>query len=274
MRVRVNAKINLTLDVVGLYGEGYHDLDMIMASCGIYDVVEVTESDRICVTMDGRESNEGNTAYAVAKICHEEYGVPCLNVQITKGIPFGAGLGGSSADASAVLYCVSKMYGLPDEDIRQIAGRVGSDVNFILRGGLCRACGKGDDLQPLPFREYSLVVVKGRKSARTKDVFETFDKQGKITNYTEQFLAELNKSDLPILGNGLQPAAQSLCADIAVAAEVLSGYSSNVCMTGSGSAVFAVVRNMDEANNLADLLSRKFAFVKACTTLPYGVREM
>ena len=104
MKVRVNGKINLTLDVVGSFGEGYHKLDTVMASIGIFDIVEVNLSDKICVFMDTRECDESNTAFKVAKICHEQYSIPPLKIEITKGIPFCGGLGGSSADASAVLY--------------------------------------------------------------------------------------------------------------------------------------------------------------------------
>ena len=139
MKVRVNGKINLTLDVVGSFGEGYHKLDTVMASIGIFDIVEVNLSDKICVFMDTRECDESNTAFKVAKICHEQYSIPPLKIEITKGIPFCGGLGGSSADASAVLYCVQKMFGLAAKEIARVAEKVGSDVSFILQGGLCRA---------------------------------------------------------------------------------------------------------------------------------------
>ena len=79
-KVRVNAKINMTLDVVGSYKEGYHNLDMTMISVGIFDVVEVVLSDSICVTMDGRECDESNTAYKVADICQKEYDMPAVKI--------------------------------------------------------------------------------------------------------------------------------------------------------------------------------------------------
>lgn len=275
MKVRVNAKINLTLDVVGSFGEGYHKLDMIMASVGIFDFVEVNPADKITVFMDMRECDENNIAYKVAKICNEKYGVPPLRIDITKGIPFCGGLGGSSADASAVLYCVQKMFGLADDIVKDIAAKVGSDVNFILQGGLCRAGGKGDNLEKLPFKEYSLVVVKGKSTASTKEVFDKFDEVGKITDYTKQFLANTaNNNELQFIGNGMQMAAQTLCEDMGRVISTLNKYSHYVCMSGSGACVFAVMKNMSAANFLADKLKNNFPFVKACTTLPYGIKEM
>ncbi len=159
MKVRVNAKINLTLDVMGDFGKGYHKLNMIMASVGIFDIVEVCVSDKIAVTMDMRESDESNTAFKVAEICHREYGIPPLKIDITKGIPFGGGLGGSSADASAVLYCVKKMFGVDNQIIESIAARVGSDVNFMLKGGICNASGKGDFVTELEYKVWLLQKV-------------------------------------------------------------------------------------------------------------------
>lgn len=275
MKVRVNAKINLTLDVVGDFGKGYHKLDMIMASVGIFDIVEVSMSDKIAVTMDMRESDENNTAYKVAEICHKEYGIPPLKIDITKGIPFGGGLGGSSADASAVLYCVKKLFGLDNKIIESVAARVGSDVNFMLKGGFCRACGKGDTVIELPYKEYSLVVAKGKCSANTKDVFNKFDEIGCATNYTTQFLNALTLgTELEFVGNGLESSSMLLCNDMEKVIHSLQKYSHYVCMSGSGACVFAVMDNMTDANLVADKLKSSFPYVKACTTLPYGIKEI
>lgn len=275
LKVRVNAKINMTLDVVGSYKEGYHNLDMTMISVGIFDVVEVSLSDSICVTMDGRECDESNTAYKVADICQKEYDMPAVKIDIVKGIPFGGGLGGSSADASAVLYCMQKMFGLSDEAAQKIAARVGSDVNFMLKGGFCRARGKGDNLQALPFKEYSLVVAKGKMSANTKDVFDKFDEIGVFTHFTEQFVQGLaNEEELKFIGNGLQNVTRLICTDMQKVIATLKKYSTYVCMSGSGSCVFAVVENMSDANLLAEGLKKTFSYVKACTTLPYGIKEL
>lgn len=275
LKVRVNAKINLTLDVIGNYEEGYHNLDMTMISVGIFDIVEVSLSDKISVTMDARECDESNTAYKVASICKQEYNMPSVKIDIVKGIPFGGGLGGSSADASAVLYCMQKMFGLSDEAAQKVAARVGSDINFMLKGGFCRAGGKGDNLQSLPFKEYSLVVAKGKMSANTKDVFDKFDDVGRATHFTEQFVHGLeNAEELKFIGNGLQNVTEMICIDMQKVISTLSKYSNYVCMSGSGSCVFAIMENMSEANLLAEGLKNTFSYVKACTTLPYGIKEL
>lgn len=275
IKVRVNAKVNFTLDVIGDFGSGYHALDMTMASIGIFDIVEVSVSDKICVTMDMRDCDESNTAFKVAKVCCEQYSLPTVKIDITKGIPFGGGLGGSSADASAVLYCMQKLFGLADDVVFDIAKKVGSDVNFMLKGGFCRAGGKGDNLQSLPFKEYSLVVAKGKQSAATKEIFDNFDKTGKATDYTQKFVHALKKGEeLQFIGNGLQPITEAICTDMPKIISTLQQYSKYVCMSGSGSCVFAVMEDMQQANALADLLTPHLSYVKACTTLPYGIKEL
>lgn len=275
IKVRVNAKINLTLDVVGDFGSGYHDLDMVMTSVGIFDVVECQKSEQIKVVMDGKICDEGNTAYKVAKICKEKYNTGAVSINIQKGIPFGGGLGGSSADASATLYCMQKLFDMNDEDIFEIAKTVGSDVNFMLKGGLMRARGKGDDLQNLPFKEYCLLIAKGKKSASTKEVFATFDKVGQNSSNTQKFVQALmdGKNELDFVANGLQKPCTMICPEIESVVKKLQKYSNTVCMSGSGSCVFAVLKNMGDANALEEKLKRKFAFVKACTSLPYGIKE-
>lgn len=275
IKVRVNAKVNFTLDVLGDFGGGYHALDMTMASIGIFDIVEVSLSDKIVVTMDMRECDESNTAFKVAKICKEKYSLPTVRVDIVKGIPFGGGLGGSSADASAVLYCMQKMFGIKDEIVFDIAKSVGSDVNFMLNGGFCRASGKGDNLQALPFKEYCLLVAKGKMSAGTKEVFDSFDKCGQTTEFTKKFVSALRSgNELQYIGNGLQSVTELICADMSKIICTLQKYSHYVSMSGSGSCVFAIMDNMQQANLLADTLSSSMPFVKACTTLPYGIKEI
>lgn len=276
VKVRVNAKINLTLDVVGEFGGGYHNLDMVMASVGIFDILECEVADKISVIMDGKECDEGNTAFKVAKICNEEFACKPVAINIVKGIPFGGGLGGSSADASAALYCMQKLFGLSEDNMLSVAKRVGSDVTFMLKGGIMRAGGKGDDLQALPFKEYSLVIAKGKQSASTKEVFDKFDQIGEVTSYTEEFVRRLSvgENELECVGNGLQPASSAIIPEITQVVKALQKYSHYVSMSGSGSSVFAIVENMADANALADLLKTRFNYVKACTSLPYGVKEL
>ena len=276
IKVRVNAKINLTLDVLGVYGEGYHELDTVMASIDIYDVVECSRSEVISVVMDGNNQYEGNTAYKAWAICQREYGIGGLDIVITKGIPFSAGLGGSSADASAVLYCIGKIYGLSDEQLYAVARVVGSDVSFMLKGGIMRCGGKGDDLTTLPFHDYALVVAKDKSGTNTGEVFRRHDQVGQVTCHTRDYVDGIdNKGDrLSAIGNGLQHAGVVCNQEVAMLVSVLNDYSSVVSMSGSGASVYAVLPNENCANQVAGEIKNRFSFVKACNVLNYGIKEL
>lgn len=275
LTVRVNGKINLTLDVVGRYNEVFHELDTVMASVGVFDIVTCRKADEIRVVMDGEIANNANSAYKAVVTCMEKLHITALDIEIRKGIPFSAGMGGSSADVAGVLYCVSKMFNIPYAEVAEIAKQLGSDVVYMLNGGIMRAGGKGDDLMPLSYYNYSLVIVRPNRGVNTKQVFQEFDKQELRTCYTEEFI---NCADYEVgkeyIGNALQPSAIALNSGIKRAVSELKKYSKYVAMTGSGSCVFAIMENMDDANALADRLCEKFYFAKACTTLEYGIKEI
>ena len=279
IKVKVNAKINLSLDVLGLYNGGYHELDMVMASIGIYDVVKCEKSNKITVKMNGKLSNEHNTAYKVCKLCYETYGVGLMNVSISKRIPFSAGLGGSSADASAVLFCIGRLYGLTYEQLYPIACKVGSDVVFMMNGGIMRAKGKGDDLLRLPFHDYYLVVAKGKHGTRTKDVFDEYDKSPEKTNYTESYVnAKNNLERYSSIKNALYNASKKCNGEIEETYNILKKYSDIVCMSGSGASCFAVFDSIEKANDVANSIRcenyANLSYVKACRVQNFAIKEI
>ncbi|MCM1195408.1 MAG: 4-(cytidine 5'-diphospho)-2-C-methyl-D-erythritol kinase, partial [Firmicutes bacterium] len=146
MKVKSYAKLNLTLNVSGVKN-GFHDIDSLVTSVDIYDVVNVdTRNDgRINVEKLKGIRNERNAAYKAADAFIRRFGSFGVDVVIDKGIPFGAGMGGSSADAAAVIYCMCKLFDIEEnsDEVQNICAEVGSDVSFMLRGGFGRMRGKG-----------------------------------------------------------------------------------------------------------------------------------
>ena len=157
--VLANAKLNLYLDVAGTRADGYHDLDMLMVTVNCGDVITVrkAESGFLSVKMDGAEAGEENTAYRTARLVCDLTGSG-LDITIAKKIPIGAGMGGSSADSAGVLNAAKKLLGISDSAANEIALQVGSDVVYMMRGGIMRARGRGEILTP----------VEGLESLRSK----------------------------------------------------------------------------------------------------------
>ena len=110
MKVKVNAKLNLSLNVYQKVGER-HQISSVAVSVNIFDVVQVTKREDSNVTVSGMDMPlQNNVAYKTAVAFAKTFDTCGVDVIITKGIPMGAGMGGSSADSSAVIYCMCKLF--------------------------------------------------------------------------------------------------------------------------------------------------------------------
>lgn len=175
-----NAKINLTLDVLGKRDDGYHNLKMIMAEIPLADVVTLTKQNGISVSsnLTFLPNNEKNIAYQAAKVFLEETGVSGgVMIQIEKNIPVSAGLAGGSTDAAAVLHGLNELYetNLPLEQLQKMGDRIGKDVPFCLQGGVALAEGTGEVLTALANLPPCFIVLVKPKyiNVSTKEIFSS-----------------------------------------------------------------------------------------------------
>ena len=143
MRIKAAAKINLALDVTGVLPNGYHSIESVFQTVGIYDEVEVELDDSGIITLNCEQPeafmaadkipcDERNIAYKAADKFLRDNSLNCgCRIHIKKGIPSQAGMGGGSTDAAAVLYCLQKLTG------KSISApeKLGADVPFFLTGG-------------------------------------------------------------------------------------------------------------------------------------------
>ena len=161
------AKINLTLDVLGKRADGYHDLQSVMQTISIRDDVEIDVGTgkpwRLLCSVEGIPTDEKNLAWKAAKSYCDAMGKDPegLEIRIVKRIPSGAGLGGGSADAAAVLRALNRHYGDPLSvlALAELGAQVGSDVPFCVVGGTAMVEGRGERLRKLPDMPDCLFVV-------------------------------------------------------------------------------------------------------------------
>ena len=161
------AKLNLTLDVLGKRADGYHDLKSVMQTVSIRDDVELDIGTgkpwTLECSMEGIPADETNLAWKAAKAYCEELGKDPggIAIRITKRIPSGAGLGGGSADAAAVLRALNRYYDEPLSilALAELGARVGSDVPFCTLGGTAMVEGRGERLRKLPDMPDCVFVV-------------------------------------------------------------------------------------------------------------------
>ena len=244
MLVEAHAKINFTLQVLGKRPDGYHDLRSIVLPVPLHDDVHIDEAREVMVAFDADSPclecdlaelpQEKNLAWKAADALRRATG--CNRgaaIRIVKRIPAGAGLGGGSADAAAVLNGLNEMWELhlPKSRLCEIAAEVGSDVPALTLGGAVLMEGRGERVTPLeesPMADYP-VPDMGRLVLRTPPVFVS----------TPAVFREFREGDCGKGANDLQPAACRLHSEISAAlVELKAEGCEGVAMSGSGAAVF------------------------------------
>lgn len=165
MNVKAYAKINLGLHIVGKRSDGFHDVETIFHRIDLFDSINIENSADISIacTDPSIPVDSGNLCWKAAEMLRKESGIASgALITIKKKIPVGAGLGGGSSDAAAVLTALNAMWGLSlSEDVlRRIALQLGSDVPFFLEKGSAFGEGRGERLTPLELNlPYWIVLV-------------------------------------------------------------------------------------------------------------------
>ena len=152
------AKVNLTLDVLGKREDGYHDLQSVMQTISVRDDVEIDVGTgkpwTLSCSREDLPQDENNLAWKAAKVFCDSLKIDPdgIAIRITKRIPSGAGLGGGSADAAAVLRALNRHFGAPLSilALAELGAKVGSDVPFCVLCGTAMVEGRGERLRKLP----------------------------------------------------------------------------------------------------------------------------
>lgn len=294
------AKVNLFLRILGLRHDGYHLLYTVMQTISLSDTVELRLAKRpeasgfaVSLSMDGEkvEDLESNTAGRAAIEFLLMIGSPDVEASIllTKRIPMMAGLGGGSADASAVLLLMNEAFGgaLSEEKMVSVSGKIGADVPFFLRGGAALCEGTGERITPIEsLQGLFLLLIKPASGISTPEAYRTFDRSGVSFSASlaedgvmEEFLhpqsllsAEKRlEAIIPLLSNDLEAAAEAMIPEIRNIRAFLLGKGAYVAaMSGSGSTVFGVFKNRetrDSATAEAAGFERQGCFVYSCETI-------
>lgn len=163
------AKLTVSLRITGVRDDGLHLIDAEMVSLDLYDTVELSEGDSLEIVGPSRGQLDGeqeNLVRQALDLCGRT-----AQVRLHKQIPAGAGLGGGSADAAAVLRWAGYT------DLNGAAG-IGADVAFCLCGGRARVTGVGEIVEPLPFVERSVTLLIPPVHCSTRQVYAAWDRLG------------------------------------------------------------------------------------------------
>lgn len=280
LRVLTPAKINLSLRILGRRPDGYHDLQTLMVSVGLSDVLQFSPAPfpevslRLFSGLPGAAQipvDDRNLILKAARLLQQEMS-PRQGVEITlwKRIPSEAGLGGGSSDAAATLMALNRYWrlNLPSNRLHELAAKLGSDVNFFLDSPPAAFCtGRGEKINAwsLP-RPLHVVIIKPPFGLSTGRVFQAWGKRESHENSTnhqpdndpfQQFRVCHPPSKgvrklQSLLQNDLEPPARTMTPDLE---ELLSRLNHldviGSGMTGSGSACFALCRTARQARTIA-----------------------
>lgn len=261
-----HAKVNLWLNVVGRRDDGYHLLDSLVAFVDLADQVEARPDGHLSLGLDGPlagtlAGEADNLVLKAARLLADRAGVaPRAAIRLVKHVPVAAGLGGGSADAAATLRELVALWrvAMPEEELFDLAARLGADVPMCLAGRTALVSGVGERLTwapPLP--ECVVLLVNPGTALPTRDVFAA--RRGAFSPVRPapgpwRDLAEF-AGVLADRGNDLTAAAISLAPLVGQALEMLGRTEArHAAMSGSGATCFALYDSYDSAQRAASAL--------------------
>ena len=276
MKERAYAKINLCLDVVGKREDGYHDLKMIMVPINFYDVLEMEFAPETTLELnrDYLPINDKNTIIKAIHIMQEKYNITeefCCRLE--KHIPTRAGLAGGSADAAAAIRMINRMCNLhlTKDEMIAVGKEVGADVPFCVLNRPAFVEGIGEKITTFSCSpDFYLLLIKPRKGVSTAEAFHIVDEQEGIHPDCKAMQEALEYNDydgiIRSLGNSMENAAMTLVPEIRKAKQDLLDLGfDGVLMSGSGSTVFGITKDVELLDRSIDILKKKKYFVRKTT---------
>ena len=234
MLIKANAKINLYLTIKEETSDGYHNIESVFQSIDLPDIVELKKSKEMQLKGSILASKEEQLLIRSLRQVEKKVGrlLP-LEITLHKTIPVASGMGGGSADAAALIVGVNQLYklGLTEQELIEIASKIGSDVPFFISGGTKKVEGIGDVVSEITYdlAKY-YVIVRPHKRVSTKEVYNKHRENKKTF---KEIVAET-------------------CPDIDFLSDHFTKYlHKHSDMTGSGPTMFCGVDDFETAERIA-----------------------
>ncbi len=280
MEIKAYAKINTGLDIKGIRPNGYHELDMVMQTVGLYDVLTIDRveadsklnpSDRVFLSSESEEIplDKTNLIFKAAVLLMEKYDIKDgVRIKLEKNIPVAAGMAGGSTDCAATLRGMNEVFelGLSDSELMDIGVTLGADVPYCIKGGIKRAEGIGELLTDIcDFPRVTFLIAKPDFPVSTKEVYQGIDeilygedkhlqieRDGIIHPDIEGLIAAIKDGDIEgisaKLGNILELYTIKAHPEIGVIKDImLKNGARAALMSGSGPTVFGIFDDEDKA---------------------------
>ena len=288
MTVEAPAKINLFLDITGRRNDGYHLVNMVMQTVSLYDDVTVAvdrNSKGISVSCSDSDipCDSKNTAYRAAEEFFRYTGTEdaAVNIRIKKRIPSGAGMAGGSADAAAVIYALNQLFEteLDSDEMEEIGELIGADVPFCIYGGTMTAGGIGTILSPLPdMPDCHIAAVKPSFRISTPEAYKKSDSLGyENPKSAEKIISAICNGNVKGIGDHLYNKFEAVVEEDeidSIKKVMMDNGAEGALMTGSGSAVFGIFVDRNDAENCCRQLEEKYENVYLLRPVSHGPKQI
>ena len=277
MKINSYAKINLSLDVLDLREDGYHNIDTIMNLIDLHDVIEINRNKTNELKLSSNNPNfptdKSNLIYKIFENLKKFRKINCgYDVFVDKQIPISAGLAGGSSNACEFLLYVNDdlSLNLSTEEIKEICRLTGADTFYFTSKKCVRATGIGNEFVRLSdFSNKNIIIVNNGMSISSKDVYDNLKESngglGKITvaidsrNYETFYRQAFNT---------MESVSEKLVEEISDIKEQLNNLGADLSlMSGSGPTVFGIFENYNDYENCYNKLKDKYKYVFKTKTL-------
>lgn len=250
MKLQANCKINLGLDILRRREDGYHDLETVMLPVrGLCDELTIERTDEAGVRFENRGlavdcPPEANICLRAFHLMRERYGVDGLRIVLDKRIPFGAGLGGGSADATAVVLAIDRLFGLRLDEAALIecAAALGSDTAFFVRNTPQLCTGRGERMEPigLPLAGLWVALLKPDVRISTREAYAGVRPRIPARPLRERLAEPIGRWQTCV-GNDFEPSVFAAYPELAAIKEqLLDAGARYAALSGSGSTLYGL----------------------------------
>ena len=270
MIVKAPAKINLYLEIINKRADGYHNIESVMHTVSLFDVLEFTkiEDNKIELVCDNADlfDTKKNLVYKAAEKVKEKYKINHgVKIKLTKNIPMGAGLGGGSSDAAATILALNKIWNINDDikNLELLGATLGADVPFFMTGGTAKISGIGDIVEKINTNfSGTFVLVKPNFGVSTPYAYSKVKfpltnthKISKITTILEKEAFDF-ESAKDLFFNRFEDFIFDEYQEIKQIREVLEDLGCASLMSGSGATVFGLVHDKENLDFILNELKK------------------
>ena len=258
MIIKAPAKINLYLEIINKRADGYHNIESVMHTVSLFDILEFSEiqEDKIELICDNSvlpSNDKKNLVYRAADKFKGQYKInKGVKIKLTKNIPMGAGLGGGSSDAAATLLALNKIWNVNDDikNLEALGSKLGADVPFFMSGGFAKISGIGDVVEKINTKlSFDFVLVKPDFGVSTPYAYSKVKFPLTNIHKIDNIINDLEKGTLGfesakvLFFNRFEDFIFEEYQEIRQIKDVLESLGCASLMSGSGATVFGLVHD-------------------------------